>query len=116
MKPTVRSERLLTLLTKIHALLVKHDAGQSEYVSAAIRAIESGDATVISASLNTLGFWGGAGSIDDLILTELPRTAAFRPDPVDEPRLRELLRGLLDEMRAANIAEPWVLARHGDAR
>jgi hypothetical protein len=102
------------VLTEIHELLVKHDAGQSNCAAAAIRAVEGGNADAIATALNTLEFWGGAGSIDDLTLTEIPWTAVFRSDPVDQPRLRTLLGELLDQMQSANIAEPWVLARRAD--
>lgn len=95
----------------MHALLVKHDKPQESCVLRAIRAVESGDAHEIANSLNTLDFWGAAGSVIDLTLREIPWTAEFRRDIPDDNKLLLLELNLLEEMERLGFANPGVLAR-----
>jgi hypothetical protein len=104
--PDLRMEQygnLRNILTEMHELLRKHDAGQQQYPLAVVRAIDSGDGEAVTNLLNSLEFWGGAGSIDDLILFEIPWTPEFRIDKDDNERLRVLLHLVGREMVALNI-------------
>jgi hypothetical protein len=91
-------KRLQDILTEMHALLVKYDYGQQSYTSGAIVAVDSGDPGAILDSFNSLEFWGGAGSIADLILFELPWSPGFRRAVQDDDRLRALRWELWREM------------------
>lgn len=102
---------LLGILLKMHNLLVKHDAGQQKATARSIEAVKGLNRETIAESLNTLDFWGGAGSIVDLIVTEMPRTAEFRRDAVDDNTLTMLELDLINEMERLGIAEPRVVAR-----
>jgi hypothetical protein len=95
----------------MRSLLIKHDAGQQEAAAQAIEAVKSSNREAITSSLNTLDFWGGAGSIIDLILTEMPWTAEFRRDVADDSRLTMLELDLVNEMERLGIANPGVIAR-----
>jgi hypothetical protein len=78
---------LRRILTEMRALLLKHDAAQQEAVLTVLSAIDDGDREIIKESLNSLSFWGGSGSILDLILHEVPWTAEFKRDVADDSRL-----------------------------
>lgn len=99
-------KKLRDILTEMHELLVKHDKGQQSYTLGAIAAGDSGDVDAILKSLNSLEFWGGARSIADLILTELPWSTTFRRAVEDDDRLRALRWELWREMESLNLAKP----------
>jgi hypothetical protein len=103
--------QLHEILAEMHRLFVKHDVGQQAYTLRALDAIGSREAEAIAASLNGLEFWGGAGSVLDIILFEIPWTAEFRRDVPDDDRLKVLRAELLRVMERLGIAEPWVIAR-----
>jgi hypothetical protein len=98
----------------MHQLLVKHDAGQQESVLEALRIVETSDQKAIAKCLNTLEFWGGAGSVSDLSLNEIPWTPEFRRDVQDDNRLTLLELDLIDEMQKLGIAEARALGRKKD--
>lgn len=104
------------ILSEMHALLIKHDSGMQSATFNAIRAVESLDREAIDNSLNTLEFWGGMGSILDLILFEIPWTPEFRRDVVDDNRKTLLELNLIDEMENLGIAKAGVLARRADVQ
>ncbi|MGA9418158.1 MAG: hypothetical protein WBV40_03335 [Candidatus Cybelea sp.] len=108
--------RLRKVLLEMHQLLVKHDAGQQESTLQALRSIDTADQNAIAKSLNTSGFWGGAGSIFDLILFESPWTPEFRRDVPDDDKLRLLELDLIDEMVKLGIADTLAIARKSAIR
>jgi hypothetical protein len=99
-------KKLRDILTEMHELLVKYDEGQQSYTSGAITAVDSGDADAILKSLDSLEFLGGAGSIADLILFELPWAPTFRRAVEDDDRLRALRWDLWREMQSLNVRKP----------
>jgi hypothetical protein len=99
------------ILAEMHRLFVKHDVGQQKYTLRALNALESHETDAVATSLNGLEFWGGAGSVLDTILFEIPWTAEFRRDVPDDDRLKVLRAELLREMERLGIAEPRVIAR-----
>lgn len=103
--------KLLSILLEMHSLLVRYDAGQQETTAQAIEAVKSLNREAIAKSLNTLSFLGASGSIIDLILTEMPWTAEFRRDEVDDNRLTILELDLVNEMERLGIANPGVVSR-----
>jgi hypothetical protein len=102
---------LQAILLEMHDLLVKHDEGQQEATAQAVQAVKSLDRLAIASSLNSPEFWGGMGSIIDLNLTEMPWTAEFRRDVVDDNRLTMLELDLVNEMERLGIAKPEVISR-----
>jgi|GEM_PF-4548085 len=107
-------EGLRGILADIHRLLVRHDAGQQESVLEALRVVETSDHNAIKKCLNTLDFWGGAGSVSDLTLTEIPWTPEFRRDVADDNKLTLLELDLIAEMEKLGIAEARALGRKKD--
>jgi hypothetical protein len=95
----------------MHSLLLRHDAAQQKATARAIGALNSLNREAIASSLNTLDFWGGEGSIIDLILTEIPWTAEFRRDALDDGKLTMLELDLINEMESLGIANPGVIGR-----
>jgi hypothetical protein len=106
--------KLRRTLSEMHTLLAKHNADQRETLATAIDSIDNRDDTALLSTLNSLSIWGGAGSILDLILFEIPWTAEWRPDAADNKRLRGLLLELLREMESLEIAKPGVTTRGHD--
>lgn len=100
----------------MHQLLVKQDAGQQEYTRQALLSIGTSDQNAIAKSLNTLGFWGGAGSVCDLVLFEITWTPEFRRDVPDDNQLKLLELHLLDEMKKLGIAEALAAAQRATIR
>lgn len=108
--------KLLETLETMHALLVKHDAAQQKITLGAIKAVEESDRDAIIKSLNSVAFWGGAGSVSDVVLFEIPWTPAFRRDVPDDDKLTRLELQLLDEMANLGIAQPNAMRRKRDIR
>jgi hypothetical protein len=106
--------RLSSILTNILELLVRRLAPQQDYVIGALRAVEGAEAASIAAALNGDGFWGGSGSIDDLIISVPIRQRATDSD--DNVRLRVLLGDLLEEMVSLHIAGARAMSRHSTLR
>jgi len=94
-------------MVEMYALLRKHDAGQQHLPEAVVSAIDRGDDEETKRLLMWGGFWGGAGSVDDLILFEMPWSPTFRVDKSDNDRLIVLLRLLRRDMVTLNILRPW---------
>lgn len=94
-------------MVEMQQLLRKHDAGQHEIPKAVVEAIDRGDDKEAERLLKWGGFWGGAGSVDDLILFEMPWRPTYRVDKPDNDRLRLLLHLLRGEMMALHILGPW---------
>lgn len=90
----------------MHELLLKYDKGQQSCISGAITAVDSGDTDAILKSLNSPEFWGGAGSIADLILFELPWAPTFRRAVEHDDRLKALRWDLWREMQSLNVRKP----------
>lgn len=97
-----RYAKLHDLLSEMHGLLVKHDSGQLEATRRALEAVESCDESEMKQELNALDFWGGSGSICDLILFD------------DDDRLTLLELAVIGEMQKLGIAEGLAIARRED--
>jgi hypothetical protein len=96
--------KLRGLMTKMHELLVKHDEPQQRIPLAVIQAIDAGDHDKVAHLLNWGGFWGGAGSVDDLVLEKIPW--APRVDNIDQPdneKFKHLIAALRGEMVTLGI-------------
>jgi hypothetical protein len=88
--PLRKYAKLRDILAEMHGLLAKHDAGQQEEAARAIDAIDSRDADTLAKSLNSLEFWGGAGSILDLTLFGIPWSSEYKVDTVDDKQSKEV--------------------------
>ena len=99
-------DRLLDILTGVHALLAKHDEPQRKHVMQAIHAAERSDDESLKRVLNSLEFWGGSGSIIDLTLSEIPWTPRMRIDKVDQAALDKFIGELIHEMQDLKITDP----------
>jgi len=106
--------RLSSTLRGILELLVRRLAGQQAYVIDAMREIDDADSTRIAATLNSDGFWGGSGSILDLIF---PVPISKRGSGADDNiRLRAMLRALLEEMIVLQLANARAASRLASLR
>lgn len=105
---------LREILVDMRRLLVKHDSDQQESTLEVLQCIEASDEKAIAKALNSLEFWGGAGSICDLVLYDIPWTSEFRRDVPDDNKLTQLELELIDEMEKLGIAEARTTARKAD--
>jgi histidinol-phosphate phosphatase family protein len=94
-------------LVRIEQLLSDHDNdGQAKYTMDVIRAIDDGNDVAISKSLTGIEFWGGSGSVDDVILQRIPWTPEFHTDVEAQAELRRLLGAVARESLALEIPMP----------
>ena len=101
----------MRLLEALADILRRNDRGQVEYVDHVINALKSGRVDEAYKELNGVNFWGGSGSVFDVVLYEALGPLADKPFILssDNQALRKTLRDMIDEMARLGIARPPVL-------
>jgi histidinol-phosphate phosphatase family protein len=106
-------DALRSTLLLIKRLLDKHGCEQASYVLNAIRAIDRQDDTAVNGAISALEFWGGAGSVADVVLKPIPWAPERGSDTEAQAELRHLLRAVARESLALGMPMPsHPIARH----